>query len=211
MNDLSFVNGGFTNVSPLFIAKLSDNSGINVSTSSIGHEITGVLASANSNTIVMNDYYRTDLNTFTSGGVNYQFSNLAQGQNSISFKAWDTYNNSAESYLEFIVASNSEVAIKNLLNYPNPFTTHTTFHFDHNKQGDDLELTVQIFTISGHLVKTLTGYSSASPSHVSTVSWNGRDDFGSEIGKGVYVYKLTVRSISDGSEAQQYEKLVILN
>ncbi|MBY0424751.1 MAG: type IX secretion system sortase PorU, partial [Cytophagales bacterium] len=154
MNDESFVFGGFTSANSLFIAKIFDENGINVSRSSVGHEITSVISTNKSNVVIMNDYYNTDLNTYKSGRVQYPYKDLPQGQNSITFKAWDTYNNSSEAYLEFVVANNQEVAIKNLLNYPNPFTTHTTFHFDHNKPGDDLEITVQIFTISGKLVRT---------------------------------------------------------
>jgi hypothetical protein len=42
------------------------------------------------------------------------------------------------------------------------------------------------------------------------ITWDGRDDFGDRIGKGVYVYKLTVRSSLTGNKAEKYEKLVIL-
>ena len=39
--------------------------------------------------------------------------------------------------------------------------------------------------------------------------WNGRDDFGDPIGKGLYVYIVTIRD-SKGDVASQYEKLVLL-
>jgi hypothetical protein len=43
---------------------------------------------------------------------------------------------------------------------------------------------------------------------VKEISWNGRDDFGNKIGKGVYIYKLTVKSnLTDKGENR---KLVIL-
>jgi hypothetical protein len=45
---------------------------------------------------------------------------------------------------------------------------------------------------------------------VTEISWNGLDDYGDPIGKGVYVYKLSVRSRTDFSQAEEYEKLVIL-
>ena len=42
------------------------------------------------------------------------------------------------------------------------------------------------------------------------LQWNGRDDYGDRIGRGVYVYRLKVRA-EDGSSANEFEKLVILN
>ncbi len=42
------------------------------------------------------------------------------------------------------------------------------------------------------------------------ITWDGRDDFGDKIGKGVYVYKLKVKSVTTGKSTEKYEKLVIL-
>ena len=98
-----------------------------------------------------------------------------------------------------------------VLNYPNPFSTHTTFHFDHNRAGDDLEVLVQIYSVSGKLIKTLDTRSFFSNSHFSDLIWDGRDDFGDKIGKGVYVYKVNIKSLRDGSHISKFQKLVILN
>jgi hypothetical protein len=216
MNDESFVFGGFTDPDPMLIARLADSSGINVSTTGIGREITAVLDGNNEDIIILNRYYSADTNDYTKGTVRYGLRGLAPGSHSLTFKAWDTHNNSAESYLEFMVAENAGLALQNVLNYPNPFTSYTTFHFDHNHAGKDLDVQVQIFTISGKLIKTLQTQAFNSPSHVghpgsaSEIVWDGKDDFGDKIGKGIYIYKVNVRS-SDGAKAHKLEKLVILN
>jgi flagellar hook assembly protein FlgD len=41
------------------------------------------------------------------------------------------------------------------------------------------------------------------------IEWDGKDDFGDLIGKGVYIYKVRVKA-SDDSYTEKYEKLVIL-
>ena len=41
---------------------------------------------------------------------------------------------------------------------------------------------------------------------VSDITWDGTDDFGSKIGKGVYVYKLKVRSPSTGLASRKNRK-----
>jgi flagellar hook assembly protein FlgD len=97
-----------------------------------------------------------------------------------------------------------------VLNYPNPFTTHTTFHFDHNKAGESMSVLVQIFTVSGKLVKTLSAESTSMTGHFDQLEWDGRDDYGDAIGKGVYVYKVRVKS-GQSKSAEEFQKLVILN
>jgi flagellar hook assembly protein FlgD len=42
------------------------------------------------------------------------------------------------------------------------------------------------------------------------ITWDGRDDFGDKIGKGVYIYKLTVKSNISNKQSEKFEKLVIL-
>lgn len=210
MNDETFVSGGLTNSSPMFIAKVKDDNGINVGTSGIGHEIT-ITMSNKPDAVILNEYYSTVLDSYTEGSVRYPIKDLPPGNYSLKFKVWDTYNNSTESYLEFVVANTDKMAIDHILNYPNPFSTHTEFHFDHNRAGDDIEVLIQIYTVSGKMIKSIDHVSMGSSTHISGLNWDGRDDFGDKIGKGVYVYKVKVRSLRDGSTTHQFQKLVLLN
>ena len=124
-------------------------------------------------------------------------------------KVWDTYNNSSENYTEFIVTSSENFILKNILNYPNPFTTHTSFYFEHNRAGSELDILIQIFTVSGKLVKTIERQITATGYRCGPFDWDGLDDFGSRIGRGVYIYRLKVRTES-GETNEKFEKLVIL-
>ena len=100
--------------------------------------------------------------------------------------------------------------IEKVLNYPNPFVSYTEFWFNHNMPFEPLDVQVQILTVSGKLVKTINQQVTTDGFLCREVTWDGRDDFGDKIGKGVYVYKLTVRSATTGKSAEKYEKLVIL-
>jgi hypothetical protein len=136
---------------------------------------------------------------------------LKPGPHELRVKAWDTHNNSSEKRIEFVVANSEGLALEHILNYPNPFSTNTTFHFDHNRAGEDLDIQIQIFTVSGKLVRTLNANSFASKPHVSEITWNGRDEYNDVLARGVYIYKLNVRSVRDGNKVSKYEKLVLLN
>jgi hypothetical protein len=49
----------------------------------------------------------------------------------------------------------------------------------------------------------------AANSHFSGISWNGKDDYGDQLARGVYLYKLSVKT-EDGNKADVTQKLVIL-
>ena len=210
MNDESFVDGGNTNSSPILYAVLEDLSGINTSITAVDHDIIAILDDNNNNPYVLNDYYETELNDFQKGKVKFPFRNLEAGLHTIKFKCWDTYNNPSESTLSFIVVNDNDLILSNVLNYPNPFINYTEFWFNHNKPNETLDVQVQIFTVSGKLIKTLNRTVQSDGLLSREISWNGLDDFGNKIGKGVYVYKLHVRSQITNAKAEKFEKLVIL-
>lgn len=210
MNDIKFAFGGTTDETPFIYSIMKDSSGINTVGNGIGHDITATLDNKSEDVIVLNDFYQADLNSFKSGTVRYQLKNLTEGKHTLKVKAWDIYNNSSDAYTEFIVAKSASLALNRVLNYPNPFTTKTSFFFEHNKCCDDLEVQVQIFTVSGKVVKTINTRINSEGFRSDPIDWDGKDDFGDPIGRGVYIYQLKIRS-SDGSSANKFEKLVILN
>ncbi len=210
MNDESFVFGGLTNEDPILLIKLNDLNGINALGNAIGHDITATLDEDQQTLLKLNDYYEADLDKYQSGSVTYPLNDVVEGRHSITVKAWDVYNNSGDGYTEFVVAESADIALSHVLNYPNPFTTHTSFWFEHNRPGDVLNVKVEIFTVSGKRIKTIEQQVSTEGYRVDNIEWDGLDEFGDAIGKGVYIYKLTVKAGSDNSKANEFQKLVIL-
>jgi hypothetical protein len=79
MNDTTFVSGGVTNTTPIFIAKLKDENGINTAGSGIGHDLVASIDGDSQNAIRLNDYYESDLDTYQSGQVRYQMNDMTPG------------------------------------------------------------------------------------------------------------------------------------
>jgi len=104
----------------------------------------------------------------------------------------------------------AELALSHVLNYPNPFTTKTQFMFEHNRPCADLDVNIQVFTVSGKVVKTINQQVNCDGFRAEGIEWNGRDDYDQKIGRGVYVYRVKVRT-PEGFTADAFEKLVILN
>jgi hypothetical protein len=209
LNSEDFVNGGLTDETPTLIVKVFDESGINMVGNGIGHDITAILDGKTAEPIVLNDYYNADLDTYQSGRIEYPFTGIEPGRHTLEFKIWDVNNNSTDAKIEFIVAEKQEIALDHVLNYPNPFTTRTQFMFEHNQVCTSLDAQVQIFTISGKLVKTINTTVKTEGFRAEGIEWNGRDDFDDQLARGVYIYRLIVRN-PEGEQAEKIEKLVLL-
>jgi hypothetical protein len=209
LNHPNFANGGTTDETPFLIAKIKDENGINTVGNGIGHDITAVLDGKTNAPIVLNNFFKNDLDSYQSGELRYQFSRLEPGRHTLTLKVWDVNNNSSEETIEFIVQEKKELALTHVLNYPNPFTTSTQFFFEHNQCCTELETQVQIFTISGRLVKTINTSMYTQGYRSEGIQWDGKDEFGDELARGVYIYRLKVKT-PDGETAEKLEKLVLL-
>jgi len=208
INDEKFVDGGTTNPNPFLIINLKDANGINTVGTGIGHDISCVLDNQTAKTIILNDKYEADKDSYQSGKVKYQFEELTPGEHTLKVKAFDVYNNSSESEIKFIVAEQNQIVLEHVLNYPNPFTTKTEFMFEHNFSCNFMMIQIQIFTITGKLVKTISENLSTTGFRVNGIFWDGKDDFGDKLARGTYIYRLKTKANS--VTAEKIERLVIL-
>lgn len=209
LNDNNFVNGGTTSSQPLLVVETSDAFGINTVGNGVGHDLMAILDGNTAEPIVLNDYFTGDLDNYQSGKIRYTLSNLAPGEHTIEIKVWDVNNNSSTEKLTFVVINESETALAHVLNYPNPFTTKTTFFFEHNQSCSTLETQIQIYTVAGRLVKTINQTVPTAGFRIAGIDWDGTDDFGDVLAKGVYVYRVTI-DLPGGTKAEKVEKLVLL-
>ena len=229
LNNTNFVDGGITDSNPNLLACVTDNTGINSTGSGIGHDITVVLDGEVINTTVLNDFYTPGTGNgcinasfldYQKGSVLYPFQNLKPGNHQLTFKVWDINNNSTTQTLNFVVRDPEaeNLVVKKLLNWPNPFTNKTYIQFEHNCD-DVLDVNVQIYTITGKLVRTFSTTVTSTPflegyrTHRTAIEWDGNDDFGAPVGKGTYIYKVLVKSQNQEKckgTASLVEKLVIL-
>ena len=209
MNNEYFVFGGITDENPDMLAFVEDASGVNTVGTGIGHDIVAILDGATDKPIILNDFYESDLDSYTSGTIRYPFHNLEEGLHTLSLKVWDVFNNSAEAYLEFNVISSDKFVINELINYPNPFTDGTSFVFSHNQAEGDLDINLRIFNLTGQIVKTfeetipLTGYRS------EPIYWNGDDESGTPLAKGMYIYRLIAKN-EEGQTDDKTGKLIMI-
>ena len=75
---------------------------------------------------------------------------------------------------------------------PNPFNPMTTIAFSLDRTE---QVSLAVFDLNGRLVRTLLIGSLTAGRH--EVKWQGRDDRGSEVASGVYLYRLVAGPFSD--------------
>ncbi len=210
MGDTTFINGGITSPNTTLIAKLKDDSGINLSGFGEDNTLRAVLDDGQE-IFMLTDYFVTETDDFTKGWIHFPIKDLSAGRHSITMKASDTHNNPAEAKIDFIVTDGQALVIESLGNSPNPFENETTLFFTHNRSGDDLQALLHIYSLTGQEMKTYDFELPASPYHVELLEINGLADFGKKLPGGVYLARLAVRSLTNGSKSERVTKLIVVN
>ena len=208
LNDFGFIDGDKTTSSPLLIACISDSSGINTIEGS-GHDIVLEIDGDRVNSTILNQYFVYNQDSYTDGKIEFKIENLDVGNHTLSLKVWDSYNNGSEKKINFTVVDGNGLKISRLFNYPNPFTDKTSFYFEHNNPQSALEYEITVFSVSGVQVKTLVGSIFNGKFLSPPIEWDGSDDFGGRMARGVYFYRLKIRNL-EGQVAEKYEKLLYL-
>jgi hypothetical protein len=189
-----FRDGGITGENPVLLVDLKDEHGLNTTGYGIGHDMVATLDNDPETYYTLNNFFEAGLDSYMEGTVNFPLYGLAAGTHTLSIKAWDTYNNSGTATLHFKVINSSELAVQQARCFPNPFHNQTSFTFLHNQQGQELDITVKIFTVEGRQVKTIRHTINVSGSRYVGANWDGTNDAGSILPSGIYFYRIMVRA-----------------
>ena len=215
LNDKAFLNGSMVNQSPELVVNLSDPSGINTTGNGVGHDLTAQLTSPNQpdKTIVLNDFYTSNLNSYTSGKIQYRFNNLPQGNYHLNLRAWDVYDNPSQTSISFKVANSDHLTIRRVYNFPNPMNNETRFIIEHNEPGIPLDIHIRIYTLSGQPVAHIDKDGLITDAPYTSIQWSGRDDDHDRLATGTYLYTVTVNAQTDSGKQTQsrIDKLVIIH
>jgi hypothetical protein len=209
MNDTFFRDGGITDSDPRLFAIINDQAGINTTGSGIGHDLTGFLDNDPDRSFVLNSYFKNDFDNYMSGTINYALSGLSEGSHSVTVKAWDNLNNSSEKTISFRVVTGGEFVLRNLINYPNPFSDKTNISLEHNRPDNELSVTINIFDIDGRLIRIMKTKVESTGYNLPPVVWDGNDEGGRKVAGGIYPYTVTIIT-GNGEIARSSGRMIIL-
>jgi hypothetical protein len=190
------------------VAELADEDGINAAGSGIGHDLQLIIDGEMSKTYSLNDYFQYDFGSYTSGKLGYSIPALDYGQHHLLFRAWDVMNNSSTAELTFNVVKGVEPVFSDMDCTPNPATTKTTFRIIHDRANSPLDVTIDVYDISG---RHLWSHSESGtyPHNMLTIDWDLTTNAGGQLRTGVYLYRVQLSS-EGSSHVSKAKKLIVL-
>ncbi|MBR5170828.1 MAG: type IX secretion system sortase PorU [Muribaculaceae bacterium] len=208
LNDMSFVSGADVNESPLLLATVADESGVNFSSAGIGHSMTLTLDGTISYNDLVGYYTPLSAEQGTRGSISYPLSDLAPGLHTLRLRVWDVYNNVSEKTISFNVINGLAPQIADVYCAANPASVETSFYVKHNRPDAVVSVTIEVYDLMGRMVWSTT-QAGRSDMYTSTpVTWDLTDSGGRRVPRGIYVYRATIST--DGvKEATRAKKLAV--
>lgn len=204
LNDTLFCDGGKTNVNPTLIALLQDSSGLNTSGNSIGHDL--MLTIDGDIKYNLNQYYESDIDSYTSGKLSFNLPELEEGEHQLSLKAWDMQNNSNMASLRFYVEKGHASKIFDFAFEQNE--DMACFIFTHNRPQVWMTAELRVFDLSGRL-QWQSSNSMINKENVSErIEWNYIGNNGLRVEDGLYICQLIVHT-NDNEQAVVSQKIVV--
>jgi hypothetical protein len=208
LNTPQFRNGDKVNETPLFIANVSDSTGINTIGSGIGHDITLILDQDPNNYYILDDYFEPNIGDYRSGTVQYKLPTLTNGKHTLTFKIWDVLNNSSDSTINFEVQKGLSPDIYRVYNYPNPVVGESTnFVLKHDRPDNILVIKISVYDLTGCLLNVIQ-QSTIVSSSTTVIPWNVTDANGVRLKPGIYLYKFDI-STENSLVSSKTQKVMI--
>jgi len=208
LNSEEFVNGSDVNESPLLLATVSDESGVNFSSAGIGHSMTLTLDGTNSYNDLVSYYTPLYAEEGTMGSISYQLSDLAPGMHTLRLRVWDVYSNVSEKTINFNVVNGLAPEIADVYCASNPASVETSFYVKHNRPDAVVTVSIEVYDLMGRRIWSTT-QAGRSDMYLSTpITWDLTDISGRRVPRGIYIYRATIST--DGiKEATKAKKLAV--
>jgi hypothetical protein len=204
----SFKNGGTVKENPMFIAKISDQTGIYLGRFGIGHDIRLVIDGDYSSALVLNDYFQPLLNDTKTGEIRFQLPELSEGVHKIELKAWDVFNNSSTSVIDFLIVKQQAIEVEKFYNFPNPLSHSTVFSIQMNGPTAGTFLQLEIFSVDGKPLKRISEIINQAGLRSIQITWDRKDESGRKVQSGTYFARLLFKTKS-GFISSRTHKLVV--
>jgi len=195
------IDGDVVSPTPLIEVELRDNNSFILKTDTLGVEMT--LGQVCQGCIMERINFSDPEVTFIPATENENFKvlfkpdGLEDATYQLQVNATDASGNQAgigPYEINFEVVNESTVT--NFYPYPNPFSTSTRFVFTLTGSEIPDQIKIQIFTVSGKLVREIT-QDELGPirigNNVSEYAWNGRDEYGDQLANGTYLYRVQIQ------------------
>jgi hypothetical protein len=202
-------NGPFLFQTPTLAigALLFDQSGINVSGLIPSQDLSIQLN--DQEPIVANEKYLAKNGTYQEGEFIITLGGFKEGKNSVTIRVWDNVGNGSSLTFEVEIEGSSTLKILQHKVFPNPASTESNFEIRHNRPGENLNLTLAVYSLSGQILFSETFRLVSAEEIIDDLSWIFFQSQSKYPAKGTYIYKLDLYSESDLTSDSASGKIII--
>ncbi|MDR1623781.1 MAG: type IX secretion system sortase PorU [Tannerellaceae bacterium] len=208
LNDTTFVSGGKVNATPFLVVRLWDATGVNISSSAIGHDI--ALTIDNPTVIhTLNSYYKLLADADGEGIIAFSIPALTPGLHTAELRVWDLFSNSTVYTFTFEVDEGIKPVMSDILAAPSPARINTQFYIYHNRPESDIRVNVMVYDLAGRLVWKREEQGASAWGAPYIINWDLSTTAGARLRPGVYIYRAAIGT-ERSREVTRSKKLIIL-
>lgn len=207
LNHESFRPGDIVNEQPMLLASVTDDTGINLSTAGIGHQMTLQLDGKTFyNDVAL--YYSPFADGTPGGTIAYPLPTLSEGNHELTLRVYDTSGNPASRSLSFYVVQGAKPVIFDIYTDANPATSHANFYLQHNRPDAVITVTFEVYDMMGRRVWSSTATDRSDMFLSAPIQWNLCSQGGSRVTRGIYIYRAIVRT-DDGEVTSKAKRVAV--
>lgn len=150
INEVEWEEGMTIGKEPMWTFNVEDQSGINTSLSSVGHQMVMILDNDNNKRFVLNKGFEFMPGSYTSGVIHWNPLDLTPGSHHFKVKVWDLLNNSSTMEGEFVVEPFLQMHVTAI--YPNPTKGEFQLQLKHNMAYSTVDTNIEIYDFKGALL-----------------------------------------------------------
>lgn len=159
--------------------------------------------------IPINHLFKALEGGFQKGEITMILTGLIEGMNQIRILAWDNAGNKSELSFTIEVRGSERISILEHRVYPNPASEKSSFFFRHNRPGENLEATLEVYSTLGQILFSDSRRLVKANEIIDDWHWIFLQSMTKYPAKGTYIYKLTLKSESDLDQDSVSGKLLI--
>lgn len=206
LNEDSFKNGDAVGQMAKFYAKVSDDSGINLS-SGIGHNISLIIDGKTEYDLT--PYFVNIGNSSKEGEVEYRLPELSLGNHKLTFRVWDVWNNSTTETVDFVITNDFNTPVYSFEIWGNPAKEFTRFAFNTETPSTDVTVKLAVYSLTGKMVWNNEDSGSADTLGQYIYTWDLMSN-GGRVAPGVYICTGIV-TVNGKASSIKTRKLMVLS
>lgn len=191
LNDENFSSGDEVNSSPLLVARLSDNTGLNMSAAGVGQKMTLTVDGRTTYSDLSGYFVHDPLPQAgaMSGVLYYPVPAMTDGDHTLLLRVWDVDGNFADATLECTARSDLSPEIYEVFATYSAEADEVRFFVRHNRPDQIVSVQVGVYDLLGRPVWSGTVEGRSDMDTSSPLVWDLKNDAGQRAPRGIYVYR----------------------